>query len=202
MSKITVLVIKPERKPYIKEIENTLKSLQHEVGGYIQAVYPWEEPVALIVEEESKLKSSPFNRALRDEQGNFLRILFYPHDCHFHLPRRFRVLLQRICYRRRRRWGRAYNSNLQLHILFQDGYSIHNSTGHHHSGHDSRCRLRGLSCHNLHRCCSGRHSNPDREEDLTSLRCLQAGVLSRNCNRLQCYLQDSSRIHKSRPQQL
>jgi antirestriction protein len=70
MSKITVLVIKPERKPYIKEIENTLKSLQHEVGGYIQAVYPWEEPVALIVDEESKLKSSPFNRALRDEQGN------------------------------------------------------------------------------------------------------------------------------------
>ena len=70
MSKITVLVIKPERKPYIKEIENTLKSLQHAVGGYIQAVYPWEEPVALIVDEESKLKSSPFNRALRDEQGN------------------------------------------------------------------------------------------------------------------------------------
>lgn len=70
MSKITVLVIEPERKPYVKEIENTLESLQHEVGGYIQAVYPWEEPVALICDEESKLKSSPFNRALRDEQGN------------------------------------------------------------------------------------------------------------------------------------
>lgn len=70
MSKITVLVIEPERKPYAKEIENTLESLQHEVGGYIQAVYPWEEPVALIVDEESKLKSSPFNRALRDELGN------------------------------------------------------------------------------------------------------------------------------------
>ncbi len=70
MSKITVLVIEPERKPYIKEIENTLESLQHEVGGHIQAVYPWEEPAALVCDEESKLKSSPFNRALRDEQGN------------------------------------------------------------------------------------------------------------------------------------
>lgn len=39
MSKITVLVIEPERKPYVKEIEHTLESLQHEVGGHIQAVY-------------------------------------------------------------------------------------------------------------------------------------------------------------------
>ncbi len=70
MSKITVLVIEPERKPYVKEIENTLESLQHEVGGCIQAVYPWVEPAAIIADEEAKLKSSPFNRALRDEQGN------------------------------------------------------------------------------------------------------------------------------------
>ncbi len=70
MSKITVLVIEPERKPYVKEIENTLESLQREVGGCIQAVYPWEELAALVCDEESKLKSSPFNRALRDEQGN------------------------------------------------------------------------------------------------------------------------------------
>jgi len=70
MSKITVLVIEPERKPYVKEIYNTLESLQHEVGGFIQAVYPWEERAALICDEESKLKSSPFNRALRDEEGN------------------------------------------------------------------------------------------------------------------------------------
>ena len=33
MSKITVLVIEPERKPYVKEIEHTLESLQREVGG-------------------------------------------------------------------------------------------------------------------------------------------------------------------------
>ncbi len=70
MLKITVLVIEPECKPYVKEIENTLESLQLEVGGCIQAVYPWDEPAALIADEESKLKSAPFNRALRDEQGN------------------------------------------------------------------------------------------------------------------------------------
>ena len=64
MSKITVLVIEPERKPYVKEIEHTLESLQHEVGGHIQAVYPWEEPAALVCDEESKLKSSPSKYAL------------------------------------------------------------------------------------------------------------------------------------------
>ena len=69
MSKITVLVVEPSKKPYIKEIENTLKSLQHEVGGYIQAVYPWKEPVALICDEESTLKNKSFNRALRDDGG-------------------------------------------------------------------------------------------------------------------------------------
>ena len=69
MPKITVLVVEPNKKPYVKEIENTIKSLQREVGGYIQAVYPWKEPVALICDEESKLKNKVFNRALRDEDG-------------------------------------------------------------------------------------------------------------------------------------
>ena len=44
--KINVLVVEPEKKPYPKEISSELASLQKEVGGYIQAVYPYEEPVA------------------------------------------------------------------------------------------------------------------------------------------------------------
>ena len=71
MSKITVLVLEPSKKPYVKQIEDTLKSLHREADGYIQAVYPWNEPVALICDEESKLKNKPFNRALRDESGNY-----------------------------------------------------------------------------------------------------------------------------------
>ena len=39
--KINVLVVEPEKKPYMKEISSELSSLQHEVGGYIQAVYPY-----------------------------------------------------------------------------------------------------------------------------------------------------------------
>lgn len=46
--KIKVLVVEPNRAPYEKEIEDGLESLQKEVGGYIQAIYPFEEPVAVI----------------------------------------------------------------------------------------------------------------------------------------------------------
>ena len=39
--------------------------MQRTVGGPIQAVYPFEEPVALICHEEGKLLPLPLNRALR-----------------------------------------------------------------------------------------------------------------------------------------
>ena len=68
--KINVLVVEPEKKPYPKEISSGLASLQKEVGGYIQAVYPYDEPVAIICDEEAKLKGSELNRVLRDEDGH------------------------------------------------------------------------------------------------------------------------------------
>lgn len=74
-SRITVLVVEPEKKPYVKEIDNTLESLQMEVGGYIQTIYPFEEQVALIIDGESKLKGATLNRALRDENGEIYDIV-------------------------------------------------------------------------------------------------------------------------------
>ena len=74
-SKITVLVVEPLMEPYVKEIDSGLKSLQKEVGGYIQAVYPIEEPVAIICNEEGKLNGEPLNRALRDEDGHVYDIV-------------------------------------------------------------------------------------------------------------------------------
>lgn len=70
-----VLVVEPRKKPYTKEISFSLESLQKEVGGYIQAVYPFEEPVALICDEEGKLNGKELNRALRDEEGNIYDVL-------------------------------------------------------------------------------------------------------------------------------
>ena len=70
-----VLVVEPEKEPYVKEIDNGLSSLQKEVGGYIEAVYPFEDPVAIICNEEGKLEGLPLNRALRDEDGHVYDII-------------------------------------------------------------------------------------------------------------------------------
>lgn len=64
-----VLVVEPGKRPYTKEIPMGLKSLQREVGGYIEAIYPFPEPVAIVCRETGKLDGCPLNRALRNEVG-------------------------------------------------------------------------------------------------------------------------------------
>lgn len=60
-----VLLIESGKVPRPLEIEPTLEAMQAVVGGPIQAVYPFGEPVALICHEEGKLLGLPLNRALR-----------------------------------------------------------------------------------------------------------------------------------------
>ena len=74
-STIAVLIVEPGKEPYVKEIDSNLKSLQHEVGGYIEAIYPYEDPVALVCNEEGKLEGLPLNRALRDEDSDIYSFL-------------------------------------------------------------------------------------------------------------------------------
>ena len=63
---IRVLVVEPGKAPYKKKISGELKSMQDLVGGPIQVVYPFEQPIALICNDEGKLQGLPYNRALRD----------------------------------------------------------------------------------------------------------------------------------------
>ena len=64
-----VIVVEPQKKPVVQDIDPGLESMQKIVGGSIEAVYPFDEPVALICNEEGKLLDLPLNRALRDEDG-------------------------------------------------------------------------------------------------------------------------------------
>lgn len=50
---MNILVVEPGKQPYAKEISGELESLQQTVGGYIQAIYPFDDPVALVCEEEA-----------------------------------------------------------------------------------------------------------------------------------------------------
>ena len=74
-----ILLIESEKIPRPLEIEPSLKSMQKLVGGPIQAVYPFEEPVALICHEEGKLLGLPLNRVLRSpETGEIYDIIAGP----------------------------------------------------------------------------------------------------------------------------
>ena len=72
--KLTVLLIEPECYPKTIEIEPGLEPLQKAVGGWIEAVYPWEDKAAIIINEEGKLDQLPLNRALRTEDGEIYDI--------------------------------------------------------------------------------------------------------------------------------
>ena len=67
---IRVLLVEPGEKPRLVTVEHTLEHLQALVGGFIQAVYPWEDPVALVCDDEGLFKGYPFNRMLVDKDGN------------------------------------------------------------------------------------------------------------------------------------
>ena len=72
---IQAVLCESGKKACIKTINNTLESLQQIVGGYIEAVYPFENPVAIICNEEGKINGLALNRALRDENGKVYDIL-------------------------------------------------------------------------------------------------------------------------------
>ena len=70
-----VLLIKPGMYPQAVQIGCELEDLQKAVGGDIEAVYPYEEPVALVMNEEGKMNGSELNRALRDQDGDIYDII-------------------------------------------------------------------------------------------------------------------------------
>ena len=70
-----ILLVKPDQEAFETEIKDDLTSLQETVGGYIQALYPFDDPVALICNEENKLLGLPLNRALYDDEGRVYDII-------------------------------------------------------------------------------------------------------------------------------
>ncbi len=57
-----ILIVEPGKHPRKADVEDTLETLQSIVGGYIEAVYPWDDPVALVCDEEGLCKDTEWNR--------------------------------------------------------------------------------------------------------------------------------------------
>ena len=61
---ITCIVADFERKPKVVKIEKSLEAYQAAVGGYIEVLYPFADPVGIICNEDGKSLRLPLNRAL------------------------------------------------------------------------------------------------------------------------------------------
>ena len=70
-----ILVVEPERRPEVKEIDGSLKTMHGIVGGYIQAIYPFNDSVALVANDDGKFMNLPANRGLRDQNGRIYDIV-------------------------------------------------------------------------------------------------------------------------------
>ena len=84
MGMMRVVLVEPGKAARVAEIDSSLEGMQKTVGGYIQAVYPFEETVCLVCNEEGKLQGLPLNRALRDEDNRIYDIVagtFFVCDC-------------------------------------------------------------------------------------------------------------------------
>jgi len=73
---IRAVLVKPGEEPEVIEFEHTLEEMQRLVGGgLIQSIYPFDDDVALICNDEGKLMGMSPNRALYDLRGNIYDII-------------------------------------------------------------------------------------------------------------------------------
>lgn len=70
-----VLLVRPNMYPQKVQIGCELEDLQKAVGGDIEATYPFDDPVALVMHDEGKMMGKDLNRALRDEDGTMYDIV-------------------------------------------------------------------------------------------------------------------------------
>ena len=73
-----VMMVVPGKRPYTATIGKDLDSMQRAVGGNIEAVYFFDDPVAIICNEEGKLQGMRPNRSLKDERHNVLDVIAGP----------------------------------------------------------------------------------------------------------------------------
>ena len=57
-----VLIVEPHKHPRMADIPHTLDAMQEIVGGTIQAIYPWEDEVAVVCDDEGMMKGCELNR--------------------------------------------------------------------------------------------------------------------------------------------
>ena len=74
--KIDVVLVEPGKPAVMAEIGSDLNSLQRAVGGSIEAAYFYDDPIAIVCNEDGKNIGLPMNRAVKDENGEIIGYRF------------------------------------------------------------------------------------------------------------------------------
>lgn len=75
LNELTVLLVEPGQYARMTTIDAGLSSMQEIVGGNIEALHYFKEPVVLICNEEGKLNGSELNRSIKDDNGKMVSII-------------------------------------------------------------------------------------------------------------------------------
>lgn len=76
---MTVVACYPGKTAQVIELKDGLKGMQQFVGGgFIEAIYPYDDPVAIVCNEEGKINRMELNRALYTEDGEMFDIVAGP----------------------------------------------------------------------------------------------------------------------------
>lgn len=75
VEKIKVILLEPGKLARETEIDASLKGMQNVVGGLIEPVYCFQEPVCCIVNEEGKIAGLDLNRGIYDEKKQLVDII-------------------------------------------------------------------------------------------------------------------------------
>lgn len=74
-NELEVLLVKPGQYAEMTTIDAGLSSMQKIVGGNIQAVNYFDEPVTLVCNDEGKINGMELNRAIKDDNGTVIDII-------------------------------------------------------------------------------------------------------------------------------
>ena len=113
---IKVLFVQPGKYPLAAELGTQLSDLQQAVGGFIEACYfTCDDEVVMILNDEGKLNGMVPNRALYNENGEIIDIVFGPFFiCDCSTPE-----FKSLSYEQLNRYGHMFEC--PEHFFRQDG---------------------------------------------------------------------------------
>ena len=76
--KIRVILCRPGKRAEAAEIGENLEAMQETVGGMIEEYMPFPDDVAIVCNDEGKMRRMPLNRGIFDEKGTMLDVIAGP----------------------------------------------------------------------------------------------------------------------------